>query len=523
VTLPAGALQDLSRLEVSLAPSLAPSLVDGLQYLIDYPYGCVEQTMSRMLPNAAVTQAFGRLGIGNETLQVDLPPVMRLALQRLYAFQHFDGGWGWWYDDATDPYQTAYVLLGLAMTHQAGYEVDSSVLDRGAQALSRMLPGAGAEAQAYGAYALAMAGQPVTLTLPITEAIDLDPFYQAALALALDTAGEGGAVQALLDEIREAAVQDESGIHWPVDASPGRVQLAMGSEVRTTAMVLSALVRLDPSSPLLPGAARWLVGQRQGDGWGDTQKTSFAILALTDYLLVAQEVAAGASYELYVNDQVWAQGQLAQADLEQTWVLTFTQALSRPLLLPGENEIRLELVPDGQATPAQLYYRVVLDALRPVDVRSAAARTGERSIGLERTYRLPGSGAAVNEFQQGDLVEVQLTLDVPAESWYVLVEDRLPAGFEALNERLGTTSHAGSASTRQASTWQQYGYNRKEVHDQTVTFFATHLEPGQHSFTYLARATVAGEFSVLPARAYPMYEPEVWGRSDGTLIRVGLR
>jgi alpha-2-macroglobulin len=523
VTLPADAIEGLSRLEFDVAPSLAAGLTDGLQYLIDYPYGCVEQTLSRVLSNAVVAQVFSRLGIQNARVEVDLQPMARLSLQRLYGFQHADGGWGWWYDDITDVHQTAYVLLGLAISQEAGFEVDGGVLERGARALAGMMPGADPEAQAYGAYALAMAGEPLTLTISITEALDLEPFYQAALALALDSAGEASLVEALLDELRGAAVQDEAGIRWPAVGEASQLQATMSSDVRTTAMVLDALVRLDPASPLLPGAVRWLMDQRQGEGWGDTQRTSFAILALVDYQLATEELAAGASYRVHINDQAWIEGQLLSPDQAQSWVLTYTQAVSPALLLPGENTVRVELLPDAQAPAGRLYYRVVLDVLQPAEETPLALKAHERSIAIERSYRLAGTQEPATGFQQGDLVEIQLTLDVPVESWYVIVDDPLPAGLEALNEKLGVTSHAVSAYENPLLHWQQYGYNRKEVRDRRVTFFATQLEPGEHSFTYLARATVAGVFSALPAQAYPMYEPEVWSRSAGMRIHIAPR
>ncbi len=477
--------------------------------------------MSRVLPNAMVAQAFRRLGIRNEFLEADLPPMVDLGLQKLYGFQHNDGGWGWWYDDSTDVNQTAYVLLGLAMTEQAGFDVDDGVLERGAEVLRRMLPGADAGAQAYGAYVLAMAGEPVTVTLTLTDALGLDLFSQAALAIALDATGDQATVNALLDNLREAAVQDAATVHWS-DQGDHAVysRKVMGSAVRTTAMVADALARLDPESPLLPGAVRWLMDQRQGQGWGDTQKTSFAILALSDYLLVSQELAAGSAFQVYINDELWQEGLLGQADAGQ--ILTVPVSA----LLPGENRVDLVLGAEGAGSRGRLYYALTLSLSRaPGEGNIPALQAHERSIGIQREYRLyegrestPATG-----FQPGDLVQVNLTLDVPEESWYVVVDDPLPAGFEALNERLGTTSHVATLDQEPVYYWQEYGYNRKDVRDERVTFFITHLEPGRQTLTYLVRAITGGSFTALPTQVYPMYEPEVWSRSDSIRCQIGVR
>ena len=95
--------------------------------------------MSRVLPNAMVGRAFTQIGIRNQRLLADMPPMVELGLQKLYGFQHNDGGWGWWYDDSTHDYQTAYVMVGLAMTRDAGYQVDPGVIQRGADWLTQHL------------------------------------------------------------------------------------------------------------------------------------------------------------------------------------------------------------------------------------------------------------------------------------------------------------------------------------------------------------------------------------------------
>ena len=68
--------------------------------------------------------------------------------------------------------------------------------------------------------------------------------------------------------------------------------------------------------------------------------------------------------------------------------------------------------------------------------------------------------------------------------------------------------------------WREWGYNQKEVRDDSVEFFVTYLWKGDHTYTYLMRATAAGDFSVLPGTASPMYKEEVWGRSGSQRVLV---
>jgi uncharacterized protein YfaS (alpha-2-macroglobulin family) len=370
-------------------------------------------------------------------------------------------------------------------------------------------------------------GRPLSVTLTLTDALGLDLFSQATLAIALDVAGDeaigpGSAqamVGAMLDNLREAAVQDGVTVYWEEESEQiGYSRRVMGSTVRTTAMVTDALVRLDPESSLLPGAVRWLMERRQGRGWGDTQKTSYAILALTDHLVVSRELAAGTAFQVYLNGELWEEGVLGQAEVGRS----ITASL--PALLPDANSVQLVLGAEGEKPSGRLYYAVALSVNRwPVDDIVPALQTHERSIGIRRAYYLHGTNESTTQFREGDLVEVEIILDVPEEAWYVVIDDPLPACFEALNERLGTTSHAAGAYQDPNHYWELYGYNRKDVHDDRVSFFVTHLEPGQHTFTYLMRAITTGDFAALPTQVYPMYEPEAWSRSEGTRCQVDMR
>ena len=319
-----------------------------------------------------------------------------------------------------------------------------------------------------------------------------------ALAIALDVAGDEAIdsdaaqamVGAILDNLREAAVQDGMTVYWREESDPvGHDRRVMGSTVRTTAMVTDALVRLDPESSLLPGAVRWLMEQRQGRGWGDTQKTSYAILALTDYLVVSRELAAGTAFQVYLNGELWEEGVLGQAEVGQLITVPVTA------LLPAANSVQLVLGAAGEKPSGSFYYAAALSVNRwPADDIVPALQPHQRSIGIRRAYYLHGTNESTTKFRKGDLVEVEVTLDVPEESWYVVIDDPLPAGFEALNERLGTSSHVAGVYQEPNQYWERYGYNRKNVHDDRVSFFVTHLDPGQHTFTFDASGLASGTY-----------------------------
>ena len=118
---------------------------------------------------------------------------------------------------------------------------------------------------------------------------ELDPFSQAALALALNQLGKKDQAQAILDILSQSSLQDAQYVYWPQPSYDGEYHSkTMASSIRTTAFVLLAYAEIQPENPLVPGIVEYLANQRQGIyGWGTTNETSFTILALTEHLIHA--------------------------------------------------------------------------------------------------------------------------------------------------------------------------------------------------------------------------------------------
>jgi hypothetical protein len=451
-----------------------------------------------------VARALNDLGVTSPTLQAELPGLINASLQRLYGYQHNDGGWGWWYDDSTHDYQTAWVVFGLATIADAGYEVDESVIQRGVDWLNAHLTEMDSRTRAYALYSMAVAGQPnseVALTLA-EQPDDLDTFSLAGLALALKETGETVAAQEIVDGLAETAVSSNGLVHWEGATEDGHYySKTMASDIRSTALALSAFVNIRPGHELENGIVRWLMSQRQTYGWGSTNETSYTILALTDHLLATSfsEVAATTPYELRINGELVASGTLGQGQPSIILDIPAEQLQS------GNNNIQIT-----QSGNRPLYYTL---SNRVYTAQEEIAAAG--NIRMVRTYFDPVTNKPITRIEAGQLVKVVLYVTLPQDGSFIIVEDNLPGGLEALNEGLNTTSHIASEYEWQEVdySWQEYGYNYKEIRNGRVSFFITNFEVGSRTITYMARATHAGEFTAMPTETYAMYDVTLWGRS----------
>jgi uncharacterized protein YfaS (alpha-2-macroglobulin family) len=155
----------------------------------------------------------------------------------------------------------------------------------------------------------------------------------------------------------------------------------------------------------------------------------------------------------------------------------------------------------------------------------------EQGFVVERRYEPAKSdetGSAATRFKAGDLVRVTLTFRLPKERRFVAVTDPIPAGFEPVESWFATTASDLAREQQDEENqhgdwerwWQKGGFDHVERHDDRVLLFATRLSDGEHSFTYVARATTSGTFRTAPTHVEEMYEPEVFGRTGSAMVTV---
>jgi len=527
-------------LTIEVDPSLAAGMRDGLKYLEHFPYECIEQTMSRFLPNVMTYRALKKLGVENKELEAKLPQQISIGLQRIYAWQRYDGGWGWWLADKSNLYLTAYILFGLNEVQRAGFAVEKDVMDRAASFLKDNLIRPTdiralyqGNTQAFVLYVLAEYGQgDLGRTVALYQHRQLLSNYgKAYLALALNILDpkEKTRVDSLLNDLTSAAIVSATGAHWEEKTID---YWTMNTNTRSTAIVLDALARLSPSlsqgegrgGGLAPNAVRWLMVARKEGHWETTQETVWSIIALTDWMVATGELEADYSYQITLNGETIKEGVANKDNLDEPQKVQVEVA---DLLQDVSNQVALErLAPTADQTgKGRLWYSMYLRYFLPVEDVKAL----NRGVIVARQYTLVDEpGKFVDGAKVGDVIKVKLTVIAPNDLHYVVVEDPLPAGCEALDTSLKTTTIVGEAPEVHRLEpdrmwdwgWGWWWFSHVELRDEKVVLFSTYLRKGTYEYTYLFRASVPGEFLAMPAVAYEFYFPEVFGRSDGGKFTV---
>ena len=562
-----------TNLTVQIAPSMATTMLDALPYLIDYPYGCTEQTMSRFLPAVITAKTLRDLGLKPETAMhkifggieessasathphgsrdlKELEAITKQSLDRLYDFQHTDGGWGWWKEGESDHFMTAYVVWGMSLARQAGIDVKSEAIERAAAYLNKELveEETSYDQQAWMLHSLAV----YHVTSRQSSAVNrfqakafanlwdnrdkLNAYTRALLALAAHNYGYHDQAKTLIANLengvkidsqpdtsivqRGAQVSDPSVMataHWGEDGVYWRWS---DGGVEATSFALRALLAIDPTNKLIEPVTNWLVKNRRGAQWSNTRDTAIAVLTLNDYLRVSGEVQPVVGYQLVVNGTPVVSKQITAGDALSA---PSKFSISRELIRDGQNEI--SIVRNSGNGPiyfsAAAEFFSLEEPLKPAGNEIFVRRQYFKLVNHPTLLKgIVSERVPLNDgetVKSGDRVEVVLTVEAKNNYEYLLFEDLKPAGLEAVQVRSGESlfirelKSGGGFTDRSRWVYQ-------ELRDRKVALFIDHLPQGIWQLSYEMRAETLGAFHALPVLGHAMYVPEI--RTNGAEMHV---
>ncbi|WP_161880888.1 alpha-2-macroglobulin family protein [Deinococcus alpinitundrae] len=511
-------------LSLSLTPSLLSAVSPALEYLVGYPYGCTEQTMSRFLPALLARQNLGSAALPQSVIK-NLPDITSAGLARLQLFQHDDGGWNFWQWDDSTVEMSAYVVEGLLRAKSLGAKVDNGMLDSG---LNYLAKNAGKkktrQAEQASAYrALADAGRADNAALAqFARRKDLEPYALALTALALQKTGQVQVARDVLDRLKAKRIGTGGGalLHWET-AKRGNdywFDFWDDNSVQVTATALEALATLEPQSPLIPGVSQWLLSNRRGPQWLSTQDTTSVIIAA---LALKPAPALSAQVKVLLDNKA-----AGEATLDGKSAATLK--LPTTGLGAGPHTLSVQGAPAGLSFSSQLSY-----SREPATLASDAQHGFRLSRQYQRldpvwddkdkryTYRRTPllKGGQMQPVSVGDLILVTLNVQPTNHSArYLLVSDPIPAGMKALDERSLAIAGLQDPDEYNWEDWN-YWYAGRDLLDDRVDLYADYLV-GQQKMTYLLRAQTPGTFTALPTHAFLMYDPDVEGYASAATFTV---
>ncbi len=482
VSLPGLAGTNEVALEVSRTPPL--DLGRRLQYLMRYPHGCVEQTVSSAFPQLYLSRLLELSEDGKARVETNV----KAGLARLQSFQTTGGGFGYWpRDDDPADWVTNYAGHFLVEAQAAGYLIPPGMLDQWTRFQRRRarawVPGSGrAElVQAYRLFTLALAGSPELGAMnQLRERGSLPVTARWRLAATYELAGQPEAADALARP-------------GPVTVEPYR-ELAgtFGSDLRDRAMILESLLimgRSDSIGPLVQSLSQSLTARR----WLSTHETAYALLAL------ARSVGEGRVGDETAFSYAWRGG-------DRVSVSSPTPVVQRTLGTDGSMEATLVVENRGETA---LYPRLILSGLPPLGKETAASNGLVLTVEYQTTGGVALDPARLDQGTDFKTIVTVISTGERGDYEQLALSHAVPSGWEIHNERMGPGGRRPPA-----------GIHYQDIRDDRVyTYFD--LKAGEtKSVELLANASYLGRFYLPPVGVEAMYDATINARVVGRWIEV---
>lgn len=575
VKIPAERRINESRIEVRYSPTLAGAMVDALPYLVEFPYGCTEQTLNRFVPTVITQKILLGMNLDLKAIQTkrtnlnaqeigddkerakgwkrfDREPVfdqelvqemVKDGVQKLTEQQLSDGGWGWFsgWGERSWPHTTAVVVHGLQVAKQNDVALVPGMLERGVEWLKR-----------YQSQQVQMLKNAVTKIDPWKSSADhldaliymiltdadiadtemrdflyrdrnnLSVYAKAVFGIALQKQAQAEMLAMILENIEQYLVQDEENQTAYLKLPEGNFWWYWyGDEIEANAYYLKLLSRTDPKGERASRLVKYLLNNRKhATYWASTRDTALCIEALAEYLIASGEAQPDLTIEVYVDGEKQKEVQVNAGNL-----FSFDNqfVLSGDAVTTGEHKIELKKKGTGP-----VYFNAYVTNFTLEDFITRAGleiKVNRKFYKLIREDKTTAAAGAKGQVVQ-QKVEKYRREELPNLAMLKsgdLVEVELE--IDSKNDYEYILFEDLKASGFEPMEVRS-GYNGNdlgaymELRDERVAFFVRALSRGKHSVSYRLRAEIPGKFSALPTRASAMYAPELKANSDEIKLQI---
>jgi len=473
-----------SVVEISTIPAI--NLDQRLRYLIQYPYGCVEQTTSSAFPQLYLD----RIKALSDNEKARINSNLTAAVQRLKSFQAADGGFGYWPGvENADSWSTSYVGHFLTEAEAKGYYVAQEVLKRWksfqhtkAQQWRRSQELYNSDLiQAYRLYTLANANDPDLASMNrLREMTDLQPIAGWMLAAAYARAGQ-----------REAALAYIAKL--PLTVKPYQEQAyTYGSDLRDKAVILETLVLLEDRKRGVDLLKEIAASLSKYNHWYSTQTVAWCLKSVASFAGSNKAGPMNVTYSYKGKDQ-----QL-QTDLPMIQV-------DLPVEAKGDGDLKI-----SSKTGGPVFVRVISQGTPSRSQEESV----ERDLGLTVAYTdKEGNNVNPASVEQGTTIVVTVTVTNPGTrgSYKNLALNHIfPSGWEVNNLRL---SESQDAVKSDAFTYQ-------DIRDDRVYTYFDLPSTQRKTFRYLVTASFSGKYYLPAVKVEAMYDASITARTKGQEVEV---
>ncbi|UCD05933.1 MAG: Ig-like domain-containing protein [candidate division WOR-3 bacterium] len=522
IIVPSQADERLGGIEISLSPTFLAGMDQGIDFLWNYPYYCLEQILSKILPLITGGELIDQFKLAPVTGRA-LRDTVQSVLNTLKDYQTDNGGFVYFKGSRSScPYLSAYTLYVLYRARNAGYNVDQQVITRGIGFLRDVLrwqdvdwtypydEDARLTTKAFCLYSLTLwgIGEQAYAARLFERRNKLSIFGKVMLLRTGRMLHMGGNFES---EIRTILVNKVMISHTTAhfEETTGR-GWTFPSPAKVTAAVIQAFMEMDIPFPYSAEVMRWLVQERTKRAKPTTHENAFVFDAFLTYYKKYERDAPDFTARVLLG---------AQELVKQSF-------RGRSNIEPERFHVSFERVPKDSILPVIITKEGIGRLYYTMRMKYALAERPYPYDGGFYVWKeiLSVDDKPVWRFKRGEVYKVVVHVVTPETRLFAVVEDPIPAGFVPVQSFMATESRAvrerysGARYEERGHWWG--GFNHTEFYDDRVLFFAEQLFPGEHTKIYYIRAASGGKFLRPQTQAQEMYSPEVFGNSNQSHVII---
>ena len=567
-----------SRLEIRYSPSLAVAMVDALPYMVEYPYGCTEQTLNRFLPTVLTQKILMDMGldlaaikakrtnlnaqeIGEDTERAKqwerwkrnpvfdaatVNDMVKKGVKAMTSMQLSDGGWGWFsgWGERSYPHTTAYVVHGLHVARENDVAIVPGVFERGIAWLERYQKKEVKELKngrhkkprqpwkrhadnldAFVFMVLVEAGKSndAMLEFLYEDRNHLSLYAKSMYGIALHRLESNEKLAMIMRNIEQHLVEDDENqtAYLDMPGHQGYWWYWYGSEYEAHAYYLKLLSRVEPGSKRASRLVKYLLNNRKhATYWNSTRDTALCIEAFAEYIRSSGEDKPDMTVEILLDGR-----KVKEVEINADNLFSYDNklVLTGKAITSGEHRVEVRRKGTGP-----LYFNAYLsnftleDHITKAGLEIKVERAYYKLVAVDKKIKVAGSrGQAldqkVEKYKRVPLANLDTVKSGDLIEIELVVESKNDYEYILFEDMKA----AGFEPYQVRSGYISAGMHAyMELRDERVALFVRSLARGRHSISYRMRAEIPGRFSALPTRVYAMYAPELKGNSDEIKINI---
>ena len=513
--------ENTGSIDVFMSASILGEVNGGLDYLINYPYFCLEQQLSRIYPILTSKRLIIDMKL-TEYSEEFFDNMIKEVLKNMSSYQNYSGGFAYFTSKTwVSSWLTVYTIDAMNKAKKAGFEIDEDVLQKALEYVNENALTDFSGKTFYNneyinlstlAYASSVLSEAKMINTKIIDKlydqVENIPFYgQVYLMTSMYYAGyDEKKMETVRDYILNSLREDGNKAFYELDENDSSLSWIHSSSVRDTAVALSGLIETGYDNPINEKVVRWLLEAKKNGRYLNTQDNVAVFNALNKYFEKYESDFPDMKAEISYNNQILLSS-IFNNRKDKSGVETFNyEDLG---IKYGENESLLI----NREGSGRLYY-----GIKNRYALKNPAPFRDNGISVLR-YITDKNGKTIenNLFRQGEEYIVVVKINVDFERQFVVVDAPIAAGFKILNTSFATES---SDTRYLEDNNYNYSFSHIENYENKVLLFSDLLSRGEHTYKYVVRATTPGEYLLPATKSQEMYNDDVYGYDGADKITI---